>query len=365
MVDILNAAFFIAVQTGAAAIAWGGTGECKTAFLKALADALGYKFHHFIPSQHMPEDIGGMPWLDVEKGAARMFPMEWLLALTEPNWMLCVDEVTTAQQAMRPALLSALNPDERRVGSLKFHPTTIVCAAANPPELAPNSSPLEPSMLARFYHHNWELPFDSWLAGMMNGGNFPTPTNIPVVGDYSLYLPKWTRLIGTLLKAQPALRKTVKWPENEMAAPCLRQWHRLAHCLAGAEKVGADGSVMSELGNGMVGSAATSQLMQRVAVSDLHDPDAVLDGKEKVDYSEERLDQLIYLPIAMLDALRQNPADKRITKGCEVMIEMGENGMLDLTMPVLAEVSEVFPEYRIPKALLSRYGNLIKQIGGA
>lgn len=359
--DILNLSFYIAAQCGASCVAWGPSGVGKSALIKSLADALGYKFYCFIPSQHMPEDIGGIPFHDIGRKVAEMIPMEWIMALTEPGWLLLIDELTTAPQQMRPALLSALN--ERTVGKLRFHPSTIILSAANPPELAPNSSPLEPSLCNRLYHHNWVTPFDSWLQGMMNGGEFPAPTNIPVVGDYSLYLPKWTRLIGSLVKSQPALRETTTIPENEMAYASLRSWFRLAHCLAGADKVGAEGDVMAELGNGLVGKAATSQLMTYIAALDLHDPDAVLDGKAKVQYGQDRIDQLVYLPVAMINALRSNPGGKRIDKACEVMIEMGENDMLDVVMAPLAEITELFPQYSIPRSLAARYGNLIKQIG--
>jgi MoxR-like ATPase len=359
--DVLNVSFFIAAQCGTASLAWGGTGVAKSAFIEALAAKLGMKFFCFIPSQHMPEDISGIPFHDVSRKVAEMIPMEWIQALTEPGWLLLIDELTTAPQAMRPPLLSALN--ERRVGKLRFHPSTIILAAANPPELAPNSSPLEPSMLNRLYHHNWQEPFDTWLAGMLDGGEFQVPDTIPVVGDYSMYLPKWTRLVGSLCKAQPAIRTTTKIPDNEMAFPSLRQWYRLAHCLAGADKVGADGAVLAELGTGMVGAAATAQLMTYVASLDLHDPDAVLDGKEQVQYGEERVDQLVYLPVAIINSLRGNSSGKRLDKACEVLIDMGEHDLLDVVMAPLAEITELFPDYRIPKSLLSRYGNLIKQIG--
>lgn len=358
---VINAAYYIASQCGTSCVGWATTGVGKSALIEAMAHALGYKFFCFIPSQHMPEDIGGIPFHNQERGVAQMIAMEWLQELTQPNCMLFIDELTTAPQQMRPPLLSVLN--ERRVGNLTFHPSTIVCAAANPPELAPNSSPLEPSMLNRCYHHEWETPFDTWLVGMMNGGVFPAPSGLPVVGDYTSYLPKWTRLIGSLCKAQPTLRETTTIPENEMAFPSLRSWFRLAHCLAGADKVGAGGDVMAELGGGLVGKAATSQLMTYIASLDLHDPDAVLDGKESVKYEQDRIDQLVYLPVAMLNALRSNSAGKRIDKACEVMIEMGENDMLDVVMSPLAEISELFPAYKIPRSLAARYGNLIKQIG--
>jgi hypothetical protein len=354
---------YIALQCQTSSIAWGTTGVAKSAFFKAMAKALGMKFFCFIPSQHMPEDIGGMPHLDLKRMIAEMIPMAWIKALAEAGWFLLIDELTTAASAMRPALLTALN--ERMVGEHKFHPSTIVCAAANPPELAPNSSPLEPSMLNRCYHHRWVAPFESWYRGMLNGCVFPEPTDIPVVGDYSAYLGKHARLVAMFCKAHPAMRETKVIPETELAFPSLRTWHNLAHCLAGAEKVGASGDVMEELGSGLVGTAATEQFFTYVDRLDLKDADAIIDGRESVDFSVDRIDQLVYLPVAMLEALRANSTGKRIDKACEVMIEMAEHDMLDLVMGPLGEISDMFPAYEIPRALDRRYGKLLTQLGGA
>lgn len=361
--DIVNLAMFIALQCNTSSVAWGGTGVAKSAFFAALAKALGMKFYCFIPSQHMPEDIGGMPYLDLKRLVADMIPMAWIKALAEAGWFLLIDELTTAPQAMRPALLTALN--ERVVGEQRFHPSTIVCGAANPPELAPNSSPLEPSMLNRCYHHKWVAPFESWYKGMLNGGVFPEPTNVPVVGDYSAFLGKHTRLVAMFCKAHPAMRETKIVPENELAFPSLRTWFHLAHCLAGAEKVGASPDVCEELGSGLVGTAATEQFFTYLDRLDLKDADAILDGRESVDFGTDRVDQLVYLPIAMLEALRSNGASKRIDKACDVMISMAEHDMLDLVMGPLGEISDLFPAYEIPAALDRRYGKLLTQLGGA
>lgn len=361
--DCLNAALFIAIQCGTPGIAWGGTGECKTAFLEALIRAMGLKPFVFIPSQHMPEDVGGMPDIDKKSGIARMVHLEWLVRMTQPGWGIIFDELTTAPQSMRPALLSLLN--EGRVGDLVLHPSTIRVAAANPPELAPNSSPLEPSMLNRLYHHDWEIPFDSWLDGMLNGGQFKLPTNFPIVGDYSSYVPKWTRRVGYLLQRQPALRGCKRIPDDERAFPSLRQWTNLARCLAGADKVKASGDVINQIATGMVGSAGAGQLMQSIAAKDLYDPAEVVDGTATIDYTGDRVDQLVFLPCGILETLADDHASKRVDGAVKVLIEMGENGMLDCVGPVLNEITNTYKDYRVPKTLLSRYGKLVSQIGGA
>jgi hypothetical protein len=360
----LNASLMIAIQCGVTGIAWGTTGVAKTAWFEALFRALGYDyFHCFIPSMHMPEDIGGVPDIDKDTGVVTMRHVDWLHRFTKPKGMLILDEATTAPQPMRPPMLSIAN--ERRVGSLVFHPTTIIAMIANPPEMAPNSSPLEASLCNRLYHHEWELPFDTWMEGMMNGGNFPAPSGLPIVGDYSSYLPKWTRRVAYLLKRQPALRETRVIPENERAFPSLRQWYNLARCLAGADKVKAGGEVMSELATGLVGSAGAGQLMQSIAAKDLYNPAEVVDRKVTIDYSGDRVDQLIFLPVGILETLAEDHGSKRLDNGVEVLIEMGENGLLDCVGPVLNELTNTYSEYRVPKKLLARYGKLAAQIGGA
>jgi hypothetical protein len=361
--NCVNAALYIVIQCGVAGIAWGGTGVAKSAFLKALAKSMGRKFFCFIPSQHMPEDIGGLPHIDAKRMVARMVHMEWMQALVNEPCFLCIDELTTAPQPMRPTLLSILN--EGCVGDLVFHPDTIRVAAANPPELAPNSSPLEASMLNRMYHHQWELPFDTWLDGMMNGGQFSTPEGMPIVGDIATYLPKWTRHIGYLLQRQPALRECRRVPDDEMAFPSLRQWYNVARCLAGADKVKAGGDVMNQIATGMVGSAGAGQLMQSIAAKDLYDPAEVVDGAVTIDYTGDRVDQLVFLPVGILETLADDHSSKRLDRGVEVLIEMGENGMLDCVGPVLNDLTNTYEDYRVPKKLLSRYGKLVGQIGGA
>lgn len=364
-----NAALWIVLQCGMAGIAWGETGVAKSAFFEALAKALGRKYFCFIPSQHDPADIGGIPHIDAKKYIARMVHLDWLMALVEEGWLLLIDELTTAPLAMRPALLSVLN--EGRVGDLRFHRTLMRAAAANPPEIAPNGSPLEPSLLNRLYHHKWEFPFDSWLKGMMNGGQFEIPANFPLVGDYSAYVPKWTRRIGYLCQRHPAIRKTTSIPENEMAFPSPRTWHHLALCLAGANKVGADGEIINEIATGMVGSAAAGMLAQQIAADDLYDPNAIVDKTAKIDYANDRIDQLIYLPCGIMevldaDAKSKNPASgTRLDNAVEVLIEMAEHGMLDCVSPVLSHVTNTYTGYRVPKKLMGRYGALVAQIGGA
>jgi hypothetical protein len=362
--DCANAALFIAIQCGLTGIAWGCPGVAKTAFFESLSRAIECSFYKcFIPSMHMPEDIGGVPDIDRKTGMVTMRHLDWLHNYTKPRGMLVIDEATTAPQPMRPPLQSIMG--ERRVGAIEFHPTTIVVVIANPPEFAPNSSPLEPSMLNRLYHHDWVSPFDTWYKGMLNGGKFDVPSNFPIVGDTSAYLPKWTALIGRLCYRHPAIRETRTVLDGERAFASYRAWFNLAKALAGANKVGASGDIYNELACGLVGTNNATQLMRWIAALDLYDANAVIDGSVTVEYGEDRIDQLIYLPVGIMEALRDDHSSARLDSAVAVLVEMAENGMIDTIMPVMGEISSTYEDYRMPKKLLGRYGSLIKQIGGA
>ena len=362
-----NAAAMIAIQAGQPTVVTGGTGACKTAMLEALARHLGLRPVVFIPSQHLPEDIGGFPHVDAKSRRTIIAHLDWLIELTKPGHMLIIDELTTAPQAMRPALLTVLN--EGRIGDLTIHPDNLRAAAANPPELAPNASPLEPSMLNRLYHHEWQQPFESWLAGMMAGGKFEMPKNMPIVGEYTAYVPKWCQRVGYLLQRQPGLRSADaqfrQGGEPEEPGFCsLRQWHRLALVLAAADSVSAGADIFRELATGMIGSAGACQLMQSIAASDLYSAAEVVDGTSTIDYGTARLDQLVYLPCGVLETLEDDHAEQRIDRAVDVLLDMAGNGLVDCVGPVISRITTRF-DYRLKADAMGRFGDLISRIGGA
>ena len=356
-----NDALWIACQTGQTAVAHATTGVAKNGCMEEFASCIDYHYHCFIPSLHLPEDLGGCTDIDRDNKESVVFPMNWIKQLQKPNQLLHIDEINTAPMTMMPPLLSIMN--ERRVGDVVFHPSTIIICAMNPPEMAPNSAPLSASINNRLYHHTWEFPMEDWIHGMTkNGGKFERRTDYPVVGDYSAYVPKWTALIGNLIKRNRGMCVTTTIPEDEFAFPSPRSLYRLAHCLAAADKVKADGHIFEQLSTGIVGKNVSTQVMQWIASMDLYDANDVISGKVKVDYSGDRVDQLCYLPVGILDALKDDHAKKRLDSATQVLIEMGENGLLDSVMPVLGSLSKTYPKYNVPKQLATRYGNIIAQL---
>ena len=340
-----NDAAFIAIQAGQPTVLVGGSGEGKTAMAEQLCkDKLGLEPVTIIPSQHMPEDIGGLPHINKDNGSVTMVHMDRLLKLKQPGHALIIDELTTASQAMRPTLLSLLN--EGRIGDLKIHPSNLRMACMNPDRLAPNGTPLEPTLCNRLYHHQWKVPFDSWLEGMENGGDFRLPHDLPIVGDYEAYVPLWCRRVAYLLRRQPALRYcTVDQIDGEVSAfPSLRMWHGLARCLAAAQSVQADGTVYSELACGMVGPDGGHQLMASIKKRELYDADELIEGTSVIDYDKCKVDQLVYIPCGVLEALIENHDDERIERSINLLFEMCEHGLTDCVAPVMSDINKRFPE---------------------
>jgi len=365
-----NAAYWIAAQAGVSTIAWGGVGVAKNALIEAVMSFLGYVGHVFIPSQHAPEDIGGVPYHDTTLDRVRMVMVEWIHDLQNPKRWLHIDEGTTAPNQMKPPLLSCLN--ERRVGSFPFHPTTIVTMAANPPELAPNGSAFEPALCNRLYHHDWQFPADLWHQGLRSGGKFPVPSHFPVVGDFSYLLPKYGGLVSLLCRNKPSLMNTDKIPDGALAFATPRSWWNLVKCLAAAEQCGYLDHCRADLGAGTVGVGASSELLALMDSRTMHNVAGICDGSEKVKVDTSTIDRLIGLPSALVLHLQSVKSEaggvdpSHITNAVDVMLSLAENDLPDEATPSLGEIRRLFPEYekQMPTRMAARWGRIVTAIYG-
>lgn len=368
MVFCPNAAFFIAAQAGVSTVARGGVGVAKNAVIEAVIRHLQYVAHVFIPSQHAPEDIGGIPIHDAATGHCRMSPMEWMFDLQLAMRWLHIDEVTSAGTQMRPPLLSCFN--ERRVGPLTFHPTTVVTAACNPPELCPNGSELEPALANRLYHHDWVFPASEWRVGLSNGGNFPISINVPRVASFAHTLPKFGGLVARLTRNKPSLMCVDRVPEGQLAFATPRSWWNLVKCLAAADSVGMLDETRAEFACGVVGTGAGSELLALIDQLAMIDVPAYLEGREKVLVSDATIDRLIGLPSAIVQYLGERKVedgsvdDAVATQACELLITMSEGDQPDLAVPCLAEIKTLLPAYKMPAKLAARYSKIVMAIHG-
>ena len=366
--SIPNLAFYIAAQAGVPAVARGSVGVAKNAMIEAIMALIGYVGHVFIPSQHAPEDIGGVPVHDPAAGCIRMTMMEWLFDMTKPKRWLHMDEVTTAPNQMRPPMLSVLQ--EKRVGALRFHPTSIVTAACNPPDLCPAGAELEPALCNRLYHHDWVFPSDTWHKGLRAGGVFPTPAAIPIVGDYTYLLPKFGSLVSRLVTNKPALQNTERVQDGVLAFPTPRSWWNLCRALAAADSVQCLDEVRSELCAGLVGMGAGAELMLMIDSQTAHDVEAYLTGGVKVVVNDSTIDKLYSLPSAMVDYLKEEKRknggvdDAKIERAFDLLVTMAEGDLPDFSVPCLAEVRREFPAFRASAKVAARHTKVVMAIEG-
>lgn len=340
-----NDALWIALQSGVACYVEGAPGTGKTKVISQFMRMLEVKPIVYCPSHHGDEDICGMPDTDPETRRQVTCYQDWLYDLQNPGRGLILDELPCSGPRKRPPLLSILQEGVIGTGEsrIELAPGTMRCGIGNPPEQSPNGTPLEASLCNRLYHHQWVLPFQSWFDGMMACGNFENTLRFPVVGDTSGHKPAWYRLIANLLKRHPELREVAEIDDETTAFLSLRQWHRLADCLAAASQVQADADVHHQLAAGMVGKDGAEMLMAAKGKSLLYDPAEVVDGKVSVTY-DDRLDRLWFLPSGIIDTLTDDGNPARVERAYDVLIEMGEHGLLDPVAPVIGFCRKTFGE---------------------
>lgn len=362
-VTIENLAYFIAIQTRVPALAEGGTGVAKSQFMKALAKALGYQFYSLIGSLHAPEDFGGIPFPVFEERHAELLPMKWVRRTADPFWFIFFDEVTTIPQSVRPVTLSMLS--ERLIGEVEMHPTTICCGACNPPELAPNASPLEPSLLNRFYHHKWQVPVTTWLEGMMRDQNFQVP-QIPVLPeDWVNYRGKWSALIGRFIQSKPSMiEKVLKADSVDKAFQSPRALQKTALLLAGAENIDAPTEIYAELVNGMVGSDFATEFFAHLNTVELYDPEEIVEGKAKVKW-DKRASTLSLASSAVLGAIRHQNNPDRFNRACEFFVELCQHEA-DLALYPLAELAKLRPKGHMYQPKVAKtFADILAQLENA
>lgn len=356
-----NLAYFIAVQTRVPALAWGGTGVSKTQFNAALAKALGFNFYSLIGSCHAPEDFGGIPFPVFEEHHAELLPMKWVRKTMEPNWYIFFDEVTTIPQQVRPVTLSMLS--ERKIGEVEMHPSTILCGACNPPELAPNAAPLEKSLLNRFYHHEWKFPLSSYLEGMRKDGNFPAPKVQVLPETWPTYRGKWSTLIANFIEAKPSMVEHQHTPEDDRKSfPSPRACHKAASLLAGAEAIDAPADTYVELLTGMVGTEWANEFLAYCATVELYDPNEIVEGTVKVKWDKRRFDVIACLPSAVIGAIKQENNAKRFGNAVKFFVDLCKYEA-DLALYPLEELMALKPaDYKWEREPATVFGAMLQQI---
>jgi hypothetical protein len=319
----LNEALFIALQV-VPTIVWGGTGVGKTTVLAALGNALKRHTHLLIGSTHLPEDFSGYPDADRQAGVIRMLPTSWVEKFQDGLGFLILDEFTCVPPTTMAAELSLIT--ERRVGDHTLPESTIIVAAANPPELAPGGNALPPSMRSRFFHYRWEIDRNELFAGYRRGLTWDVPSFPLVRPDHRQLYPKYGCLVEAFLRGTPDCMEKIPESDEVLAFPNPRTWSYVVRVLSAAESVGHQkGSlVFRQLVTGCVGDAAGGEFLRYMDQLDLIDPKSILDGTTTYEY-RNRPDLNICLLTGLVKELRDATDKDRWTRAANVFCDVGEH----------------------------------------
>lgn len=318
----VNEAAFIALQV-VPTMLWGGTGVGKTTVLQALAAALGRTCHLLIGSTHLPEDFSGYPDADRQAGVVRMMPTSWVEKFMDGLGFLILDEFTTVPQNTMAAELSLIT--ERRVGDHTLPATTIIVAAANPPELAPGGQALAPSMRSRFFHYDWQVDRTELFAGFRRGLEFSAPSFPKVPESHRELYPKYGGLVEAFLRGTPDCMEKIPESDEVRAFPNPRTWSYVVRVLAAAESVGHQkgSAVFRKLVTGCVGDAAGGEFLRYMDQLDLIDPKSIIEGSAEYTY-QNRTDLNICLLTGLVRELRDMTDKERWNRAASVFCDVGE-----------------------------------------
>jgi hypothetical protein len=246
------------------------------------------------------------------------------------KWVIFLDELTCCPPAVQAAMLRLIA--ERVVGDEPLPEDTIIVAACNPPGIAANGHELEPPMANRVCHLRWEMDWQSWDAGMLNGLNFPEPKFPILPEDWKLGLSATSSLITAFRKVKPTLFDAYPAKDRAKASgpwPSPRSWTNAALCLAAARSVDAEPIIEHELLEGCVGQGAAVEFREWQDNLDLPDPEDVIawgigqrnkkpvywpgsNGKKSKDYSHpDRSDKAIAMLSSMVGRILADNSQER------------------------------------------------------
>jgi hypothetical protein len=357
-----NVAGFIAAQAGAPVLFTGKPGVGKSQVIKQAAKAWRRRLSYVIGSCHAPEDFSGIPFLSESKDYFLAAPPKWASSLTTAGAMLFCDELTTVPPSVRAALLQIFS--ELQIGDLVIHPDTIFMAACNPPEWAPNASPLEKSMANRFAHFEWKHDYEAWKAGMNSEDDTWGTSFVPVVApDWKRYRPMFGTAITSYTDKNSAERIAKPEGDEVMAYATPRTWRWCRDALAAAESCGAPKTVKKDIAVALVGRTTGRNLMQFIEQRDLVDPEEVLANRKTFKHDKTRPDLTVTLLVSVVTAIKTQYSESRMDAAVELFCNNVGQDTADLVFTQLRHLIEGRPEgTELTKKSLAAIGEFGKRI---
>lgn len=360
-----NSAGYIVMQAGIPVKYEGPPGVAKSSSILQLAQHLGRDLLLLIGSTHAPEDFAGIPFGVEGENFFVMKPPKFADRLTRPGAILAVDEINTNGPTILAAFLSMLT--ERRLGDIAIHPDTMFWAACNPPEMAPNASPLPKSMNNRFYHAKWKHDFESWAQGMESESNDWGKPEFPAIDpDWRRFRAQFGSLIVSFLRANPSMQIAVPDNDEQMAFPTPRSWTYVRDALAAAESIDAPSNIQNQICKGLVGDTAASQFMRHIKISDLINAEAILDGSEEFKYDKKRPDLAVCLLPALITAVKKKYTPDRMDNAVKAFIVSVGSHQRDLVFSQLKHLVKCKPATEaFTKGSMELIGQFAKTIPAA
>jgi hypothetical protein len=348
VIDEVRSALAIAIQVGQPVLLWGGPGEGKTSLVEQVASLLGRPCEVVIGSLREASDFAGIP---IRNGDGVTFapPMWALRCLEQPNTILFLDELTTADVTVQNAMLRVVH--ERTVGELVLPPTVAVVAAANPPDTAVGGNDLSAPLANRFLHLAFESRVDEWIDGMSSQW---TDVEVPVVPhDRSEAEDRWRSLLVAFIKHRPELLRKLPTRSDQqgLAWPSPRSWDRAARIAAAADSAGAASKVLSLLVVGLVGQGPAMEFLQFVRSCELQEPEMLLANPSLFDASR-RTDLVMTTLRSVTEKVGANCTKARWDAAWELVDSACASGLLDVgALPAMELMKMRKDEWPVPKSL--------------
>lgn len=357
-----NVAGFLAARVGVPVLFEGKPGIGKSAVIKQVARAWKRRLSYVIGACHAPEDFSGIPFLSDCKTYFVAAPPKWAANLTTEGAMLFTDELTTVPPSVRAALLQIYT--ELLIGDLVIHPETIFMAACNPPEYAPNASPLEKSLANRFAHFEWKHDYEAWKRGMNSEDDSWGTSFIPdVAPDWKRYRALFGSAITSYTDKNSGERIVKPEGDEVMAYATPRTWRWCRDALAAAESCGAPAHVKKDIAVGLVGRTTGRNLMQFIEQRDLVDPEEVLAGRKAFKHDKKRPDLTVTLLVSVVTAIKTQYSESRMDSAVDLFCKNIGQDTADLVFTQLRHLVNAKPDgITLSKKALAAIGEFGERI---
>lgn len=204
---------------GVSVLVRGHPGVGKSALAQQLAADLALPLIDIRLAQRDPVDLAGIYFPDRERGELVPLPPAWAVEASKAPRFIFLDEINAAVTRLHQAAAYQIVL-ERRVGTVQFHPGTVIVAAGNLEEDNAIVTSLSSALANRFAHFVLDIDVDGWVRwGATNGVHPDILAYIASHGPSALYdnngdvafpTPRsWERASRLLAVAEPDDRKAL------------------------------------------------------------------------------------------------------------------------------------------------------------